>query len=283
MRTIDLSTWNKVGEGGNGSTYINPAEPDIILKIDKPAINTFEFVKHEYEVTKAVERLGIQVPKMYEMVSVGELYATLSQRIKGKKSLSRICCDEPDRIEEMARVLCEQGQKLFSTPCNTDLFPNRREQLAKALGKVQFIGETNRRILADYAQTIGDATTCLHGDFNTGNLIQAEGGYYWIDLDRFGYGDPMFDLGHLFLICNIYASMKQVQDIFHMTEEQLRRFWLAFAKAYTGSDDHGDFDHRVAKFACLDIVLRYEFQKCTLPEKLFFSLHIRRLIKRYYV
>lgn len=280
MRTIDLSSWTQVGEGGNGLTYVNPADPDVILKVDKPAINTLEFVRHEYEVSKAVERLGIQVPRMYEMVRVGDLYATLSQRIRGKKSLSRICCDQPDHTEEMARRLCEEGRKLFSTPCDTDFFPSRKEQLMRALEKVQFIGEKRRRILVDFARSVGDAPTCLHGDFNTGNLILAEGGYYWIDLDRFGHGDPMFDLGHLYLICNVYAPMRQVQELFHMTEAQLRRFWDAFAKAYTASDDHTGLDREAARFACLDMVLRYEFQKCSLPEKLFFAVHIRRLMKQ---
>ena len=281
MRSLDLSSWTKVGEGGNGTTYVNPSEPDKILKIDKPSINTLEFVSHEFEVSKAVEDMGIQTPAMYELVRVGDSYATLSQLIKDKKSLSRICCDQPDRIPEMAAIFCEHGKKLFSTPCNTDFFPSRKEQLMRALKKVQFIGEKNRRILTDFAHTIEEVKTCSHGDFNTGNLILAEGQYYWIDLDRFGYGDPMFDIGHLYQICNTYASMKQVHEIFHMTEEQLHCFWDAFAKAYTGNDDHADFDCRAAQFACLDMVLRYEFQKCTLPEKLFFSILIRRLIKKH--
>lgn len=280
MRSLNLSSWTKVGEGGNGTTYVNPSEPDIILKIDKPSINTLEFVSHEFEVSKAVEDMGIQTPAMYELVRVGDSYATLSQLIKDKKSLSRICCDQPDRIPEMAAIFCEHGKKLFSTPCNTDFFPSRKEQLMRALKKVQFIGEKNRRILTAFAETVEDVKSCSHGDFNTGNLISADGKYYWIDLDRFGYGDPMFDIGHLYLICNVYAPMKQVQEIFHLTESQLRLFWDAFAKAYTGQDNYADFDRRAAKFACLDIVLRYEFQKSSLPEKLFFAFHIRRLISK---
>ena len=226
--------------------------------------------------------MGIPIPKVYEIVRVGDAYATISERVKSKKSLSRICCDEPALTEAMAGVLCEHGKKLFDTQCNTDIFPNRREQLMRALDKVQFIGEKNRRILSDFARTIEDRTTCVHGDFQTGNLIRSGEGYFWIDLDRFGYGDPMFDIGHLFLICNVYSKMKQVQEIFHMGEAQLRVFWEAFARAYTGEDDHSAFDHLAGKFSCLDIVLRYEFQKSGLAERLFFAFHIRHLIKQYY-
>ena len=282
-RQIELSAWTKFGEGGNGVTYVSLDEPDVILKINKPGLCTLEFVKHEFDVSKAVERLGIPIPKVYEIVRVGEAYATISERVKSKKSLSRICCDEPALTEAMASVLCEHGKKLFSAQCDTQIFPSRKVQLTKALEKVRFIGKKNRRILSDFARTIEDKTTCVHGDFQTGNIIRSGEGYYWIDLDRFGYGDPLFDIGHLFLVCNVYSPMKQVQEIFHMGEAQLRSFWVAFARAYTGEEDNSAFDSLAGKFACLDIVLRYEFQKPSLAEKLFFAFNIRRLIKKYYL
>ncbi len=282
-RVIDLSDWIQVGQGGNGTTYENPSQPDLILKVDKKQINTLEFVRHEFEVSKAVEALGLPTPKMREMVRVGDLYATISDRIKDKKSLSRICHDEPQRIEEMARLMCRMGKDLFSTQCNTDFFPSRKEQLMRALDKVQFISRKNRQILKDFAQTIQDIKTCSHGDFNMGNLVLSGDKPVWIDLDRFGYGDPMFDIGHLYQICNVYAPMKQVQDIFHMTEQQLGLFWVAFAKAYTGQEDHSEFDCQAGRFACFDMILRYEFQKCSLLEKMFFGVYIKRLIKAFYL
>jgi uncharacterized protein (TIGR02172 family) len=282
-RVIDLSAWTQVGQGGNGTTYENPSQPDLILKVDKKQINTLEFVKHEFDVSKAVANLGLPTPKMHEMVRVGDLYATISDRIKDKKSLSRICHDEPQRIEEMAQLMCRMGKELFSTQCNTDFFPSRKEQLMRALDKAQFISRKNRRILKDFAQTIQDIKTCSHGDFNMGNLVLSGDQPVWIDLDRFGYGDPMFDIGHLYQICNVYAPMKQVQDIFHMTEQQLNLFWDAFAKAYTGQDDHSEFDSQAGRFACFDMILRYEFQKCSLLEKMFFGVYIKRLIKAFYL
>ena len=142
-KDIDLSAWTLVGQGGNGFTYENPSQPDLILKVDKKQINTLEFVKHEFDVSKAVERLGLPTPKMHEMVRVGNLYATISERIKDKRSLSRICHDEPQRIEEMAQIMCSNGKILFSTQCDTDFFPSRKEQLMRALDKVQFVSRKN--------------------------------------------------------------------------------------------------------------------------------------------
>jgi uncharacterized protein (TIGR02172 family) len=239
-------------------------------------------VKHEYDVSKAVASLGIPVPAMYRIVQVGDAYGTISQRIKGKKSLSRICHDEPERTEEMARLLCHKGKELFAKPCDTEFFPSRKAQALLAVERATFVSRRNREKMRAFIETIPENTHCVHGDFQTGNLIQAGADYYWIDLDRFGYGDPMFDIGHLFLICHIYAPMKRVQDIFHMTQEQFHRFWDAFAKEYTGQDDHAAFDAQAGRFAALDVILRNVFQKSNFIEKFFFGFYVHKLMKQYY-
>ena len=280
---IDLSQWQQVGEGGNGKTYVNPAAPGKILKVNNARLSTFDAVKHEFDVSKAVEALGLSVPHVYEIVRVGEAYATISQLVKDKKSLSRICHDEPERTEEMARLLCQKGKELFATPCNTGCFPNRKEQVLWAIDHADFASKKNRRIIRAFAESIPEKTTCVHGDFQTGNIIQSGDRFYWIDLDRFAYGDPMFDIGHLFQICKVYAPMKQVQEIFHMTQEQFGRFWDAFAKEFTGKEDHSEFDRLAGKFACLDVIVRTYFVKPTFLEKLFFSMHVRKLVKGYYL
>ena len=291
IQTINLSDYTQIGEGGNGKTYVSPAAPGEILKVNHARLSTWEAVKREYDVSRAVAELGIEVPAMYRIVRVDDpanaspkqtTYATVSQRIEGKRSLSRICHDEPQRTEEMARLLCRKGKELFATECNTAFFPSRREQALLAVERATFVSRRSRERLRAFVRGIADDSHCLHGDFQTGNLIQAGEKYYWIDLDRFGHGDPMFDIGHLFLICHVYAPMRRVQDLFHLTLEQFHRLWDAFAKEYTGQDDHAAFDAQAGRFAALDVVLRTVFQQSTLLEKLFFGMHVRRLMKQYF-
>ena len=282
IQSINLDDYTQIGEGGNGKTYVNPAAPGEILKVNSARISTREAVKREYDISRAVADLGIVVPATYRIVRVGKAYATISQRIEGKRSLSRICHDEPQRTEEMARLLCSKGKELFATQCNTQLFPSRRDQALLAIKQSSFVSRKSRERLRTFVESIAEDSHCLHGDFQPGNIIQTGANNYWIDLDRFGHGDPMFDIGHLFLICHIYAPMKRVQDIFHMTLEQFHRFWDAFAKEYTGQDDHAAFDALAGRFAALDVVLRTVFQKPNFLEKLFFGTYVRKLMKLYY-
>ena len=48
-RSIDLSSWVKVGEGGNGSTYEASDQPDIILKLNNSRSNDLKSVKEEFD------------------------------------------------------------------------------------------------------------------------------------------------------------------------------------------------------------------------------------------
>ena len=280
-RLIDLSAWTKTGEGGNGSTYENPEQPEVLLKVNKAGLNSLETVKSEYDLSTSVAALGISTPGMHEIVRVGDAYATIMERIKDKKSIFRICHDEPERIEEMARLFCKLGKELWATPCNTSAFPSRKKTALEGLGASLFFGKKNIETLRAFIEAVPESSGCVHGDFQPGNVIVSGDKYYWIDLGRFSWGNPMFDIGHLYLSCIAYASQKQAQNIFHMTEAQLNLFWDAFATAYTGKKDHAEFDREAARFGAVDLAVRAYYQKGSILHKVFFRIIMNRLIKNF--
>jgi len=282
VHRIDLSAYVQVGEGGNGRTYEQTANPDILLKVNNAPINDEATVKSELEISQHVLGLGLPTPRMYEMVRVGDGYGMLFERIRGKKSLSRICADDPSRIGEAAGLLVMEGKKLHATPCDTGFFPDRKVIAMQAVETVYYMKDYREKLLA-FAQDIDDATTCVHGDFHGGNLIiSGEQKPYWIDLGRFSYGSPMFDICHLFLICQVYSQFPHTQDIFHMNEEQLKCFWDAFATAYTGSADHADFDALAGRFAPLDVCVRSFLTPTPEAYNVLFANVVRAIVEKYF-
>lgn len=276
---IDLSAWKKVGEGGNGSTYENPSRPEVLLKLNIPGQNDLETVKREFDLSASVAGLGVSTPRMFEIVRVGDAYAILQERIPDKKSIFRICHDQPERIEEMAQLFCSQGKALFATPCDTSAFPSRKQTALEGLARSPWLGKKACGVLRSFIEAVPESQGCVHGDFQPGNMIVSGDKRYWIDLGRFAWGDPMFDIGHLYLSCVVYASQKQAQQIFHMNEKQLNQFWDCFAKAYTGKEDHSDFDREAARFGAVDIAVRAAYIPASFLHKIFFRMHVRRLMK----
>lgn len=254
-KQIDISSWIQEGEGGNGKTYSHPDNPGLMLKVNKLSnLNDEATMKREVEMAQHVLALGLTTPHMYEIVRVGDCFGMTFERIQGKRSLSRICADEPSRIGEIATLLATEGKQLHTKPCDTVFFPSHKEQTLKAIEVASFVSEADKQKLSTFVESLTEETTCVHGDFQMGNLIvSGEGRPYWIDLGWFSYGTPMFDIGHLYLLCNVYSQFQGLRDITHMTQEQLLAFWDAFATAYSGSADHADFDACAAKFAPLDV------------------------------
>lgn len=97
----------------------------------------------------------------------------------------------------------------------------------------------------------------------------------------------MFDLGHLYLFCNIFSRQKRVQQIAHMTQQQLLDFWSAFAKAYIGNgitlaadnNQLSAFTAECKRFASLDVILLGHIQTLNWHERLFLGLLAKSLFQ----
>ena len=282
LKSIDINSWTQVGEGGIGKTYVHPDNPDILLKVNRSSMSDERTVKREVETSQHVFGLGLSTPRMFDIVRVGDAYGYTFERIKGKKSLSRICADDPSRISEIAALLASEGRKLHATTCDTAFFPSHKEGALKAIGAADFADEADKQKLLAFVEGLDDAPTCLHGDYQTGNLIvSGEGKPYWIDLGWFSHGLPMFDIGHLFLITQIYSQFQRMRDIIHMTREQLLAFWDAFAAAYSGNADHAAFDAEAARFAAIDVCY-ISYQDPRPEANQMFGHVVHELVEKYY-
>lgn len=288
-KTIDLSLWTQVGEGGNGTTYTSEKEPGIILKVSHREDGTLEAVSKEFYTSRAVHDLGIPSPKMLEMVRVGDEYGIKSELIVEKQSVGRFCGEHPDRITHIAERMAELGKQMHQTKVQSDEWiPSMKVLMLEALATTKMLSGKKLKEVTDYVESLDDAPTLLHGDFSLGNLIfeiqedeqgTKDGQPYWIDLGRATHGIPMFDLGHLYLFCNIFSKKERVQQIAHMTEKQLVDFWKAFAIAYNGEADLDAFTAECKRFASLGVVLLGHIQTLNWHERLFLGLLAKSLFK----
>lgn len=104
-------------------------------------------------------------------------------------------------------------------------------------------------------------------------------GPYWIDLGRAAHGVSMFDIGHLYLFCNIFSKKERVHELTHMSEEQLVQFWKSFALAYNGSEGLDAFTSECKRFAALDVVLITYIHPVNWHQRLFLGLLAKSMFK----
>ena len=270
-RQIDLSEWVLVGEGYNGQAYVSKVHPDVMLKLVLRELGSASNVEKEFQASKTAYEMGLPVPQVYEIVRCGDNHGYLCQRIRSKKSMARLCADHPERIPEMAAKMADWGKTLHSTPVKaSSTVPSMNTLLIKALETSPLLTLAQRDRLEALTLSMPDTHTCLHGDFQPGNLILAEDQHYWIDLGWLAHGHYMMDLAHLYKMMMEDSRIPQVQELTHMSREQMIQFWEAFAKAYTGTKDVEALNRELRPYAALDIVRTFHLHASDNPAFLAF-------------
>lgn len=254
-REIDLNTWIMRGEGSYSDYYVSDDESLMLKVFHKYA--TEENAVKDFEMADKVGSLGIPTAAVHEIVKVGDGFGVIYQNVKNKKSYSRLIVDDPENMNTFAKQFALATRELHSTECNMELFESRTDSIRKGIANAKFIGKYKPE-LYKLVEKLEGQTTCLHGDLHTGNLINAEGIDYWIDFDRFSYGNPILDIAHMYNIYVCCAHMKRIQDITHMTQEQLVEFWYNFVEEYYGytGDEAEKFSDSLDVYNALDLLQR---------------------------
>ena len=233
MRNIDLNEWVPSGAGATAASYNHKTDTTLLLKVFLSGILNDDYADKEYQLSKDVDALGIRTPKALEMGVVGTSKAIIYERITGKKSLSRLCADNPEKISEYAVLFARECHKLHGTSCNIQNFPSRKEQVLKAVKEHKGYSNCTKQVVEKLVGLLDDTSTCLHGDLQTGNLIIAHDTPYWIDLGCFAWGNPMYDLACLYFFCCHPIGQILGRTLCHLKRPQLRCFWNAFAREYS--------------------------------------------------
>lgn len=258
---IDLAEWIRFGEGNNGQSYYHVTDDSLVLKLNDSSW-TEEMSLAEFNLSRSVYDLGVPCPKTYRFVSDGQRFGYTSERIKGKRSFSRMIADEPSRIPELAARFAAMARRLHSIQCDTSVFQSALALRKGMIDNCAVLPDDVRARLEEIGGIFDSAAvTCLHGDFHPGNLISGEGGEYWIDLGGFSYGDPLIDIATLYLVAH-YIPAGTLDRIFHVKRRPICRFVDEFLKCYYGAELDGAMMEKVRSAA----LFRAGLAICTQPK-----------------
>lgn len=227
---VDMSGYAESGAGFLAKSY-DSKDGDSVLKYFSDQVSE-EMAYQEKAMAKAVMLSGIPTPLVGTIYDDGGHLTLDFERIAGKRSLSRIISEEPDRLEEITVKFARLCRQLHSTPCDTSVFPDRIEFYRRTvLGCKAFSGEDKAKVL-EFIDSIPKANTCLHGDMQPSNVILTpEGEYLWIDLGDFSYGYPMLDMGMWHFLAK-YNPEKISWHVFHMGMDRMALIWDVFFREY---------------------------------------------------
>ena len=268
-KTIDLNDYVQTGEGGTALTYTHKTRPTM-AKLFNPG-NEAELAEKEFLTARAVFDMGIPTPEPLRLVTDGQRQGVEYELIRNKRSFTRIISQEPERLEEISLAFARMARELHTKKADTSRFPSVKDTLRR------FYQEKGDRVTEEYKERAlnfidksPDAEKYLHGDMHIGNVITDGQRNLWIDLGQFCYGEPEWDLGWMWTICNRMDG-KRTDFILHVTPETLKAHWNIFLAAYLGTDDKatiGEYTKRIMAYYAVRLPYMVDLQvQGRLPEE----------------
>ena len=229
---IDLNDYVRTGEGANGASYNHKTDPSVMLKL---YFRNFEAAAKELELAQKVYQMGIPTPEPGDLVTDGERMGIRFRRLDGKRSYSRACGDEPERVDEYAREFAQLCKRLHHIHVDTTQFESVKQHLYHILDTNAFFTPEQKQKISAFIAAAPDSDIAIHGDLQFSNGIFTEQNGvrtpYFIDLGDFCYGYPMFDVGMVYLCCCLNDESWTLQQ-YHITNATAAKFWEVFAQEY---------------------------------------------------
>jgi len=266
-RKIDLNDWELQGEGASGESYFSKIDSSIMLKLLKPGESEAAFLA-EFENSRKLASIGFKTPAAKEIVEESQSgrLGIIYEKVQEKISFTRMIHDNPSDLPRIAKVHAEEAKKFHGMNCDPNQFLCYKDFIRESLPKL-ITFKKYKKILSAAIDLVPDSYGCLQLDFQPGNIVHSKktGENYWIDLGEFGYGHYLFDIAMLYLFTNVICNKKNLQQTFHMTEEQLHDYWDEFTTAYFGRAIRPDepFGKKIRLY--LTLVVSVSFNRIPAP------------------
>jgi uncharacterized protein (TIGR02172 family) len=231
---INLDDYVLSGGGANGESYDHKSDPTMMLKLYFPG--KIQQPLDEMLLARKVYDMGIPTPEPGEYVVTEDgRYGIRFHRIVGKKSYSRATADHPEKVAQYAGEFAAMCRQLHATRVDVKQFENVKARYGRLLSESPFFTTREKDRIARFIADTPDEETAIHGDLQYSNAIFVGEERYFIDLGDFCYGNHLFDVGMVYLCCNL-SPEPFILETFHMPKALAIEFWRAFAPAYFGED-----------------------------------------------
>ena len=264
-KKISLNDYVLAGGGANGESYNHKSDPNVVLKLYFPG--KIQQPLDELLLSRKVYEAGIPTPEPGEYVVTEDgRYGILFHRIRDKKSYSRATGDNPELAGKYAAEFAEMCLQLHATHLDTKEFENVKDRYFRLLEENPFFTAEEKGKLHRFIAAVPDEDTAIHGDLQFSNAIFVGEDRYFIDLGDFCYGNHLFDVGMVYLTCNLNQE-EFIKETFHMDRAAAIRFWKAFVPAYFGNNRSlSDVDKVIRPFAGLKTLIVERDARRPMPE-----------------
>lgn len=259
-KLIDMADYEQSGDGFTAISY-NHKDGSKMIKLYN-CFSPSDAPFREKLINDAIAVLGIKCPVADRIVTDGSRYGVKFERINPKKSFARAISEHPEDVERYAVEFARECKAFHDIECDTNTFTSVKDRFIGAIEKTAFFNDSEKAVMKKFVNNVPESTKCSHGDMHIGNIVTDGQQTWWIDLADFHYGHPDFDLGMIYLTCNLNPE-HLTEIMFHTNNEVVGRFWKFFVREYFPYENIEDVNKRLEPFAALMLVYFTSRGRCT--------------------
>ena len=236
FRRMSVEGCTVIGRGAKGTVY--RVSPDTILKVYNDP-DSLDAIRHEREMARKALVMGIPTAISFEVVRVGDKYASMFELLDCA-SMTRIIRDDPGRLPECVRIFADVLRRLHETPVRPEELPDANETIRRwaTLSGPVLDAETRTKVDA-LAAALPKAGTMVHGDYHMNNVMLQNGEPMVIDMDTLAAGHPVFDLANIWVAYAGFAVLgaEMIERYMGLPLATTQEIWKQFLPCYLRTAD----------------------------------------------
>ena len=236
-RMVSIQGCEVIGKGANGTVY--RLDNETVVKVYDNQDSLAE-IQREREIARMVFVHGIPTAIPYDVVRIQEGgYGSVYEMLNAQ-SYAKLLINGEKTVDELAEMSIGLLKLIHSHTAKPGLIPAIRDTALKwALVTEDWLPADRYEKLRSLLEAVPDDLHLVHGDFHIRNIMFQNGESLLIDMDKFSYGYPIFELAAMY---NSYCGYSVLDSdsprrFFGISQETARAFWDKSLALYLGTGD----------------------------------------------
>ena len=231
-RRISVEGCPVIGEGALGTVY--RLDADKIVKVYHSSASLAD-IRREQAKSKLAFFRGIPTAISYDIVKVGDSYGSVFEMLHAQV-LNDALAEQPQREDELLSGYLRLLRQVHGVELAPDELPQARDMYLQYLSELKNVlpGDTAER-LKKLLSAMPDDFHLIHGDIQMKNVMLDQNGEpILIDMETLCAGNPVFELGPLFVAYEAYLEDEPDNSVWFMgiSPQTCDRLWTKIREGY---------------------------------------------------
>lgn len=252
-KDLSIEGLEMIGKGAKGDVY--RVDDELVVKVYNSK-NMFKDIERENELAKKAFVAGIPTAISFGVVTVGEKYGSLFELVNSI-TVSSLIRNNPDDLEKYAKVMADLAKQIHTTDAVELGLPDYMPEVYNWVNEgIKHVDEDLTKRVLEMLDALPKATTMIHGDFHTGNIMQQNDEYLLIDMDRLSVCNPIVELCGVYMFYVAFGELDPsfIEKFMGFSYEISKKYYDLFMRLYFEGLDKATIEENKKKCALLTYV-----------------------------